>query len=172
MKKLYFLLVFGLAVSFSVCAARYPNGFGIGAVGSSNFDNVTRGGGALSLKVPKVPVYWAIAVAGSTDSDYISVALSGDVNMFTGTFIKQVNFGYFVQLGGYGRVAFMNDDTGFSGGVRLPIGLKAVFFKNFLEVFIDIAPTLGLGTDNYAHFGSFYFPDWRIPLEAGLRVYF
>jgi hypothetical protein len=171
MKNWFFLGLLGIGVASATWAA-HPNGLGVGGLFSRSFSETSENNGALSLKIPQVPIHWGIAFAGDTDNDYFSVSLTGDVTMKSSYWVREIKFGYFVRLGAYGRFSVLNDDFGFSAGARLPIGVQAVFFNNFLELFIDVAPTLGIGTANYAHFGKFYFPDWSIPVELGIRVWF
>ena len=156
--------------------AAYPAGFGIGVVGSSSFGMVTGGNAALSLKFPRVPLYWGVALAFSSKDygveNYFSMALTVDYAWLGAKWTPKLPFGWFIRLGGFGRFTMWGDDSvGGTGGVRLPIGVNVVFLRSLFEIFLDVAPSIGLGTDVYGHYGSFYFPDWSIPIEFGLRLW-
>jgi hypothetical protein len=167
MKKLFLVCVFAIASTNAFAA--FDKGFAIGAVGGLGF--LGRNNAALALHLPGMPIYWGVAL-DMFSSGWWSVSVSGDYPVLKGQFLPW--FGYFIHAGAYARVSGWNTDDGgigVSGGVRVPLGLRFIFFKNFLELFVDAAPSLGLGTGIYGHYSSFYFPDFGIPGEVGFRVW-
>jgi hypothetical protein len=62
MKKLFVVCVLGLALGVTGVFAQHPGGLGIGLQGGWSGG----GSGALSLKIPSFPVYWAISAWGAT----------------------------------------------------------------------------------------------------------
>ena len=184
MKK--FLLVFMLVTIFatSTAFADHPDGFGIGFVGSWGWGSYGGGSGGLSLKIPKVPIYWAINLWGG--SGYFRLALTGDYYIIDKSFAPM--FHWFLGIGGYFNMwtwkynynVYSSSRTDLAFGVRVPIGIS---FQpiNWFELFFDVAPGLGfhwhgkyddnLGGVKHERKGTAGL-NWSVPLELGFRFWF
>ena len=141
-------LVFFLVALLSVSAfADHPSGWGVGVVGQGSFglSGAGRGGAALSLKMPHLPIYWGIDFGLS--KNYLGIGATGDLYFIDDTLARDINLGWFFGLGAYADVYLYNgSESGISLGVgaRTPIGVN-IFPLNFLEIFLDLAPSLGVG---------------------------
>lgn len=163
------VLIFILLAVISVGAfADHPSGFGIGVVsgiekdflGIDGIDYLQVG---LSIKFPKIPIYWALNMhrLGSHYSyeEYYSLSLTGDVDFIDKKLIPNINLNWFLGAGVWGRIPM--DDEGTALHLRLPVGLSWQPIP-LLEVFCDIAPWLSLTS----------FPTTGWTLEGGLRFWF
>jgi len=147
MKKTVMLIM--LAVILSVGAfAEHPSGWGVGVVGQGGvvWDGFGgSGGGALSLKAPQFPIYWGISFA--LRNNFWGISVTGDYFTIENTINSNLNLGWFFGIGGYAGVyGYSGSESGIAlhAGARAPIGIY-IFPLNFLEVFLDVAPSLGLG---------------------------
>ena len=186
MKKFVIVIALVAILATGTAFADHPDGFGIGLVGGMNFRGMG-GAGGLSLKIPSIPIFWAINLWGG--SNYFRVGLTGDYYIIDQNFAPM--FHWFFGLGGF--FDFYNWSYKFKNslikdysytyldfGVRVPIGISFQPIP-LLEIWLDVAPSLGLGfwggqswkVGTYEHkedprFGFF----WGIPLEIGLRLWF
>jgi hypothetical protein len=198
MKKIVLVIALAAIMGTGTAFADHPSGFGIGVVG--NFwlgrDWGGVGGGGLSLKFPGVPVFWAINFGGggSHDGGNFGFGLTGDYYIIDKSIVPTLN--WFFGIGGffnfyawwnsyYNRYDNRRDEWSWSHinfGIRLPIGLSWQPVK-FLELWIDFAPSFGLGIDtdsnhkyrydnrDYGH--EFWIgTHWGFPFEIGLRFWF
>ena len=185
MKKLVLVLV--LAVIISVSAfADHPDGWGVGIMGT--FGGGWSGGGigygaALSLKAPQLPIFWGVNL--HIGSDYFGFGIIGDNYIIHSPLVQDVGLHWYLGIGGW--LNFYNYSysaptdysyTSFAFGARLPIGLS---FQpiSLLEVFLDIAPSLGIAIDSegkygntVAHEGGLHFPAGGWPFAIGIRLWF
>jgi hypothetical protein len=154
MKKISLVLVLTVLVTVGSVFADHPGGLGIGPVWQygKNFDKGSKNSShlALALKAPSIPIYWGF----SFDLDYIdygiSFGITGDKYLFDNTLVKDINLGWYLGLGGYGRVMMPDHSDGMYLGIgaRLPIGLYIIPL-DFLEIFFDIAPSLGFKMETW-----------------------
>jgi hypothetical protein len=151
MKKLVICGLLGLVLTVSGVFANHPDGWGLGVMGQGGWGRVnagTMGGAALSLKAPKLPIFWGINL--KLGSKYFAAGATGDVYLLDGLFIPikgSDGFGYFVGLGGY--LGFSTWDGNYNAlglGARLPVGLNLTvpISKLKIELFLDAAPSLGV----------------------------
>ncbi|MDR2068831.1 MAG: hypothetical protein LBP71_03065 [Spirochaetaceae bacterium] len=152
--------------------ADHPEGMGIGL----DFRyGVTGGWGpALSLKLPSVPVYWGIGLG--IDRNWFGLNVSGDYYFIDKTLAPEINLGWYLGLGGYVGMWIWKDnyhpawarddnlDMSLTLGARVPVGLSWQPL-DFLEVFVDVAPCLGLWVI------PLRFPDWDINFDLGVRFW-
>jgi len=171
MKKL--VLVLALTVILAVGAfADHPSGWGIGVVGQSDFawDGFAgHPGAALSLKAPQLPIFWGINAR--IWSDVLGLNVTGDYYLIDKTLVPDVNFGWYFGLGG--QVGFYHVGSGYNWvevGARAPIGIYIIPLS-FLEVFLDVAPSLGLGV-NFGNRTGLEFPLGGIGADVGIRFWF
>jgi hypothetical protein len=169
MKKLILAALLGFVLCTAGAFAGHPGGWGIGVLGrwGWGWTGGDSGGAALSLKAPSVPVYWGFSL-GIRDH-YFGITATGDYYIIDQTLIPRANFGWYWGLGGFVSFHFRENFSAIAAGLRLPIGIswRPV---DVLELFLDVAPELGLGT----YFGStsgLYFPAGEFPLDLGLRFW-
>jgi hypothetical protein len=168
MKKLFMVGVLGLALGITGVFAQHPGGLGIGVQGGW-----TGGaGGALSLKVPSLPVYWAISVWGG--NDYFGLGVSGDVYLLEASLVPDIGLGWYFGAGGYGNLAFWNtnssnDGVGISLGARLPVGLSLIISGLPIPLELYLQAHVGLGITVAP---DFHFPDFGFGGNLGVRVWF
>jgi len=172
MKKLALVLVF-LVILAVGAFAEHPGGWGIGIVGQSHFDwNGFAGspGAALSLKAPQKPIFWG--VSARIKNNYFGVSVTGDYYLIDKRLTPDINFGWYLGIGGYAGFYHVGGDSNYNGlgvGARVPIGIY-VFPVNFFEVFIDIAPSLGLGI-NFGDKGGLELPAGGLGADLGVRFW-
>jgi len=153
MKKVALVLV--LAVVMSAGAfAQHPDGWAVGAGfqfgGHWDNDRGDPGSGlSLFLKAPQFPIYWGI-YADIFDWEFgnythFGFRVTGDYFLIHNYLVQDIGLSWFLGLGGY--VGFWHASNGGSAnlldfGARLPIGLSWMPL-DFLEIFLDIAPSVG-----------------------------
>jgi hypothetical protein len=186
MKRIVLVLALAAIIATGTAFADHPSGFGIGIVGQYSSWGFGGQGGGLSLKLPSIPVYWGINAAFG--NNYIGAGITGD-----GYIIDQNLGGYlnwFLGVGGYFSFYSYNEKDSFwgyeksyskiYGGVRAPIGISFQPVA-LLELFIDIAPSIGIGIDSGWEVKSTYYNEkvdgsiglgWGAPLEIGIRLWF
>jgi len=154
--------------------AEHPDGWGIGTgfqfgnswtkwsnpsyYSSLTGDNDLGLGLTLYLKAPRLPVYWGISLPvfnWKFDDPYTRVGfgITGDYYIFDQTIVPAVGFGWFLGVGGYLRYWHLSVDDWYGDwsvnlldfGVRAPIGIY-IQPLDFLDVFLDIAPSVGFYT--------------------------
>jgi len=200
MKKI--VLVVALAAILATGTAQkafadHPSGWGIGVVGNWWWNQWGMGGGGLSLKIPSVPIYWAINFGGGGGryDGHFGIGLTGDY-YFIDKALPVPMLHWFLGLGGYfnfytWRHSYYNyqydrrDEWSWAHinfGARVPIGLSFQPIP-LLEIWIDFAPSFGLGIDTdsnnkYRYNNHDYGHDfwigthWGFPFEIGLRLWF
>ena len=167
MKKLLLVSIL-ILVTAGAAFADHPKSFGIGLTGV-RYQNWEGGGSwqtALSLKVPAVPIFWAIYLG--IGEGYTHLYVSGDKYVLEGELVPDINLHYYIGVGLYGMLGFYDNsdaDTLLAMGARVPIGLSwhAV---DFLEVFLALVPSLGVRVN------PIHFPDGGWPFELGVRIWF
>jgi len=175
MKKTVIVLLLSLLLSAGAFAD-HPSGWGIGIVGQYNlawdgFDGSP--GLSLSLKAPQMPIYWGINV--DLGKHLVGFNITGDYLIIDQPLVREVNLGWYLGLGGYVgfyKYSFETTDwVSLRAGARLPIGIYIVPVK-FFEVFVDVAPSLGMGMYFGDYDDSFNFPEGGLGLDLGLRFWF
>jgi hypothetical protein len=190
MKKIT-ALIFTVVLAVGSAFADHPSGWGIGIQGgwtggwkgSSGY-----GGGALSLKIPSIPVFWGIS--GGIASDVFRISVTGDYYIIDKILIPEAKLGWYLGIGGY--VGFYNysstwyntkyNAASLGFGARLPIGVSWQPI-DFLELYLDVAPSLGVAIDFEGTYkdgggnkhtwreGGVYFPDGGWGLDIGIRFW-
>jgi hypothetical protein len=69
---------------------------------------------------------------------------------------------FFFGLGAYTKISF--EPTEFSLGARIPLGLQAFLLNNVLELFLEVAPTVGFLPTISA------FPEWQGYIGFTIRI--
>ncbi|MCL2232356.1 MAG: DUF3996 domain-containing protein [Treponema sp.] len=168
------LMTVGAAGNLFAESPVHPGGWGIGAIWGSDVGGErgyrSTNNLAFSLKIPDVPIFWALDL--SVTSDWTRIGVQGDYYLAGGFFVSDI-LGWFLGIGFYGNFMFGNDIGAVGFGARLPIGLT---FQpiDILEVFLNIAPRLGGTFWTTGHHDGFRFPDDRgfFGFELGLRLWF
>jgi len=171
MKKILFVfvLVAVIATGTAFASPVHPTGLGIGGMWGGNIQGgVLHDTGALSLKLPSMPVFWALSFG---KGPYFGI--QGDVYLLGFNILPFM--GFYLGVGGYGNIDLRHQDAALGIGFRVPIGLTFQFI-NFLELFVDVAPSYGVSIWTH-HDGGYNFPDpfnsnsWGWPIEIGFRVW-
>ena len=141
---------------------------GLGAAvtyGLSSNDNHV--GGVLSINTPAIPGT-VQNIAFSFNEDYFNFSLSDDWWVIQENIANDLDL--YIGLGFYAGVARMESEGDsnwdFSLGGRVPVGLTMMPI-DFLELFFEIAPAMGLGFEP-----EIYFPAWYVQGALGLRLWF
>jgi hypothetical protein len=102
--------------------------------------------------------------------------VTGDYYFIDKPLVPEINLDWYLGLGGYAGMWIWKDNYRPSGaadgspdmsvtlGARLPIGLSWQPL-DFLEVFMDVAPSLGLWVI------PLRFPDWDVHVDVGVRFW-
>jgi hypothetical protein len=161
-KKLLLLGVIGF-LTVNVFADHPGNKLGLGLFLGGGWGSV--GGGVfnpgISLKVPKLPVFWGFnASIGNTSS----LSASADYYIFDADLVKDGSFDldWFLGVGIFASMYF-SDNPLFAVGARIPVGLSW-HINNTFELFGDLVPGLGLRFTSNPLYGIF-------AAELGLRVW-
>ncbi|MDR0635864.1 MAG: DUF3996 domain-containing protein [Treponema sp.] len=185
MKKLFMVGVLGLALGITGVFAQHPSGWGIGIQGGLGLSG---GGPALSLKVPSLPIFWAINLGfGGSDKDYktsrFEIGVSGDYYFYDQALLPDIGLGWY--LGGGGYFWFSNFTyhtpgqdqswTGIGLGGRLPIGLSWMLpIPVKLELYLQAVPSLGIKFligDTYGDDYNYDVFDFGIGGNLGIRIW-
>jgi hypothetical protein len=168
MKKFLAVCAIGLALATTNVFADHPSGLGVGVV----FGGGIGGGiGGLSLKIPSVPIYWGVSLG--FDAYHFGLGVTGDYYIIDQSFAPTL--GWYLGVGAFLDVGTWNGGRGPAGrndgglflaaGVRVPIGLEWQPI-NKLDVFLEIAPGVGIGIS------PLYFPGWYFAAGLGIRYWF
>ncbi len=165
-KKALAALVIILMIPAAVFSAT-----GLGAAFTYSLANEDyHAGGALSLNTPVIPGT-VQNISLSFNPNFFSFSLSDD------WWVIRENIGntmdLYIGLGFYAGIARTEaeDDEGesntdFSLGARAPVGLTMMPI-DFIELFFEVAPAMGLGFEP-----EIYFPSWYVQGALGFRLWF
>ncbi|HET6485479.1 MAG TPA: hypothetical protein VFH83_03605 [Spirochaetia bacterium] len=138
------------------CGAFAAAGWALGGEGGFYIDGA--GGlpasGMLVFHLPQVPLMFGVGVAGSP----LAIGFTADYWALKGSFNRFLS-GY----GGFGGYATFG--APFTAGVRFPFGLQIWPIPQSLEVFLEVAPAVGLSLVPTGF-------DWHIQAALGLRIWF
>jgi hypothetical protein len=166
MKKFVIALIFAAVIVTGTAFADHPKGFGIGVQGGTSSNWAGGGfynGGALSLKLPSMPIFWAIRL--DAWSNYFSLNVSGDKYLIDSKLVSEIGLHWYLGLG-LGAGLGLGDPLGFGVAGRLPIGLSWQPIP-LLEIFLQVVPTLGV-----AILPDFHFPYGGWGGDLGIRLWF
>jgi len=166
MKKIVICLALFVILATGTVFADHPGGFGIGVQGgfSGAWGGSSMGGGALSLKLPSVPIYWAVRL--DISSGYFGLGVSGDHYFIDDKLVPEINLGWYLGGGGSLGLSFTGNSVGLGIGARLPIGLTWQPLP-MLEVFLQVVPSLGVSI-----LPEFHFPYGGWGGDIGIRLWF
>jgi len=178
MKKILLVSVLACVVVFGLFAedGRPSGRWGLGFVASRSSSWSAMDAGywevGLSLKAPQSPIFWGISL--DLRESAFGLGITGDHYFIERVLIKEVNFGWFVGVGGYGN--FWSSGSGDSSatflglGARLPVGVY-IMPVDFFEGFLNIAPNVGLELGFGKNVDTFRFPAGRFGVELGARFW-
>jgi len=136
MKKIVICLAFFAIFATGTVFADHPGGFGIGVQGG--FGGVGAGG-ALTLKFPSMPIFWAVDFYFGESNGAIEVI--GDY-YFIDNRIASI-FHWYLGVGGYVGLWAGSNNLSLWAGARLPIGLSIQPLP-LLEIYLQVVPRIGL----------------------------
>ncbi|AEF80196.1 hypothetical protein [Leadbettera azotonutricia] len=181
MKKLALVAVLGVVLAIVGVFADHPSGWGVGLDvqlgGSWDKDYYGDPGAryALSLKAPQLPIFWGITL--DINNNWFGIGITGDYYLIDKLLVKNIGLGWYLGLGGYVNVNIWDLPADYSWtsiglGARLPIGLSWQPL-DFLEVFLDFGPSLGLAFGlGDAYDDHIHFPDGGWAGDFGIRFWF
>ena len=157
-----------LVLSVILCAAALPSAhaFGVGAQFNFNAGRVFAPGASLLISPSDMT---NLALNWYLDSDSVStVGLTADVVplVLKITSIGSGSFNFTLGAGLYANLIF-DDDLGFDGGLRVPVGLNMLLGKNVFEIFVHVAPSFGI-----SFMPSMGLSDPFFPVALGARIWF
>ena len=180
MKKICLVLLIGLAVS-TAAFAEHPEGLGLGFVSNFGFGNYWDvslpffWNPGLSLKAPKVPIYWGFW--GNISRYGVGFGVTGDYYIFDRVIVDKevtnkdgaydLRLDWYLGVGLAVNMDFWDDSTIFNAGLRIPGGVSWYVIKP-LEVFVGLAPTFGFYSV-IDHKTAFH---WKANFEIGIRYWF
>jgi hypothetical protein len=159
LKKIVLIVMVLFVLGGTAAFADHPGGLGIGVMGGYGIGG---GNGALSLKLPDLPLYLGLqARFGSI----FGVSASGDYYIIDDTLLSEgaLDLGWYFGVGGYVGIGIGNNYFDFDLGLRIPVGLTLQILP--FEVFIQAVPTLGVG------FGGGNLFRWDVGGQGGIRIW-
>jgi len=167
MKKFVIVLVLFTIIAAGTVFADHPSGLGIGVQGGGSgswgggfgFNN----GGAVSLKLPSLPIFWAARL--DIWKDYFYLGVSGDKYLMDNPLVKDIGLNWYLGVG-LGVDIGIGDPLGIGVAARLPVGLSWQPFP-LLEIYLQVVPQLGV-----AILPTFHFPAGGWGADLGLRLWF
>jgi len=167
MKKLVLVLVLFAILATGTVFADHPKGFGIGVQGgtSANWDGWSyfNYGAALSLKLPSLPVFWAVRI--DSWPSYLYLTVSGDKYLIDSAIAKDIGLHWYLGVG-VGVGLGLGSPLAINAAARLPIGLSWQPIP-LLELFLQVVPSLGV-----AVLPDFHFPSGGWGGDFGIRLWF
>ena len=133
-KKVIIVIALAAILATGTAFADHPGGFGIGVQGGYGGGV----GGALTLKLPSLPIFWAIDF--TPWDGYTWLGLAGDFYFIDSQLVSTLH--WYFGLGGYVNLG-LGDPLGLAIGARLPIGLSWQPIP-LLEIYLQVVPSIGL----------------------------
>ena len=169
MKKFVILFALIAILATGTVFADHPAGTGIGVMGlfGGHWPGGGYGGAAFSLKLPSLPIYWGVNL--HFQKGVFSLGVIGDYYLIDSVLVSDLKLHWFLGLGGRVNLSFNDDEMLFGLGARIPIGLSWQPVEQdgmLLEVFADIAPSLGVRVSP-----KFYFPAGGWQGDVGIRLW-
>ncbi|MCK4541155.1 MAG: hypothetical protein KAU17_02855 [Spirochaetales bacterium] len=150
-----------IALVFLILSVVSVSALGIGAAYSLNFLESGTDGAAVSLKLDGLPLLGIRFSIGTPTS----IGLTADWWMYQKPLAGML--GLYAGPGGYVNVAIPDGgDSTVDLGLRVPVGLQ-IFPLDFLELFIEVAPSIGIIIAD-----PVTFPDFGLQGAFGFRFWF
>jgi len=167
MKKAVLCLALFTILATGAVFADHPSGFGIGIQGGYSGTWGVKGGlgnGALSLKLPSLPIFWAMRM--DIVKGYFGLGVSGDYYLIDSKLVPAIGLNWYLGIGAAVGISIGSDWLGLGIAARLPVGLSWQPLS-FIEVFLQVVPSLGV-----AVIPEFHFPYGGIGGDIGIRFWF
>jgi len=166
MKKKYMILVLlavfllpaGVSAADTGIGAAFSYGLGTGSGASTNI-----GSAALSISTPVLPGT-VQNVTLRFGEGYFAFGITDDWWVIRRNITSPLDF--YLGLGFYTYIGADNWVFDYGLGGRAPLGLT-VFPVDFLEIFVEFVPAMGIGFSP-----EFYFPSWDLQGAIGARIWF
>jgi hypothetical protein len=159
-KKLLFVALIAIIIATfsSPSAFSAPkSGWAIGGEGVFPFAGSSLpSSGMLTFHVPRVPLIFAIGITSAP-----ALGFTADY-WFANDKIGSV-FDWYAGVGGYLSINW--NPNGLAVGGRIPLGIQAWPFGRNLEIFVELAPAVGVSLVPTAF-------DWHLQGALGLRFWF
>lgn len=134
---------------------------GVGGAFNLGIGSTVNPGGALTVKLDKSP--WVFGASASGTSTSLRVGLTADYWMTSGNLVDFLQ--YYIGPGAYSGMQ-LGSNSALDIGLRVPFGINAFLLNNSLELFLEVAPTAGIGMN------PFQFPTWGVQSAFGFRFWF
>ena len=158
MKKIILVICVLLVLAGGSAFAAKGGGFAIGGEGSLYFAGA--GGGLptyamLTLHLPSFPLMLGLGITGNVD-----IGITADYWLAHGTLVSI--FDWYAGVGGY---LGLSPNSGYvSAGARIPLGLQAWPFGQTFELFLEVAPAVGVSIVPTGF-------DWHLQGAVGFRFW-
>ena len=114
----------------------------------------------LSLKIDSVPLLLGIGVRVRNDN--FNIGITADNWIANNNLIDFLN--WYIGVGGYVGLG-IGGNASIDAGIRIPIGLNTFLLDRVLELFLEVAPTIGVAL-------PLDFPTWGFQSAFGFRIWF
>jgi len=186
MKKLVMLLLIGLMFSTAAFADHAQDSFGLGGVSGIGLDG---GGGyvyfdsypaSLSLKIPKVPIFWGVNMRFSNIFLGLGIGITGDYYFWEPNLVSKtatnddgsydLKIDWYVGAGFYANMYAGYDYFSGNGGLRIPFGVSWHAMQEIKKLEVCVGSVVGLGIGGRK---SKPYLHWFItPVEIAVRWWF
>ena len=185
MKRAIFVVILVCILATGTAFADHPAGFGIGVQGGFGWGTAEGGYGTLTLKIPNIPIFWAVNLGFG--AHHFGIGVSGDYYIIDQFIAHPLH--WFFGVGGFFNFYAVSDSRYYNYsrsdvtfGLRVPVGLSLQPIP-LLELYIAIVPGIGVyiqGEERYEVGGSRITDTthagaglgWILPFEIGLRLWF
>jgi hypothetical protein len=158
MKRIFVVICALMLFTAAGAFAARGGGFAIGGEGSLYFAG--SGGlptyAMLTLHLPQVPLYLGVGITNT-----VAIGLTADYWLAHGNIVSI--FDYYAGVGAYLALAPNQGDVAFGG--RIPLGIQAWPFGSVFELFIEVAPAVGISIVPTGF-------DWHLQGALGFRFWF
>ena len=184
MKKLILLLIIALMFSTAAFADHAEDSLALG--GTSGIGLGWNGliyadfyPASLSLKIPKVPVFWGLSVKPFRG---FGLGITGDwyfwePNLVEGTRTNEdgsyeLKIDWYVGAGFYANMYMGKDYLGGDGGLRIPFGVSWHAMQQIRQLEVCVGSVAGLGIGGNKYLDKPYFHWFVVPVEITVRWWF
>ena len=187
MKRLLLALLIALALSTAAFADHAQDSLGLGGV--SGYGWGWNGPhmhndffpASLSLKIPKVPLFWGLKVGLFNVYDF-GLGITGDwyfvePNMISATKTNDdgsynLKIDWYVGVGFYANMYTGHDYFAGDGGLRVPFGVSWHAMGEIKKLEVSVGSVGGLGIGGSKYLEKPYFHVFFIPVEVAVRWWF
>jgi hypothetical protein len=156
-KKLLLVATVVLALASPSVFAATQHGWAVGGEAVFPFAGSSLpSSGMINFKFTKIPIMFAVGISTAP-----ALGITADY-WFANERIADV-FDWYAGVGGYMTINW--NPNGLAVGGRIPLGLQAWPFGRNLEIFVEIAPAVGVSLVPTAF-------DWHLQGALGLRFWF